>query len=151
MMVWGLVYGSYIHTGGKSGGELLTFFDSYSYDGVSAGIWVIHTYRWQIWGWAVDTFRQLLLWWCECWNMGRIYILVANLGVSCWHFLTVIAPKASAEGACILSKLGDSYEVWLVTVVVVCVVTVMVWVLVYGSYIEVANMGVSGDTFWHIL
>ena len=37
-----------------------------------------------------------------------------------------IAPKASAEGACILSKLGDSYEVWLVTVVVVCVVTVMV-------------------------
>ena len=62
-----------------------------------------------------------------------------------------IAPKASAEGACILSKLGDSYEVWLVTVVVVCVVTVMVWVLVYGSYIEVANMGVSGDTFWHIL
>ena len=37
-----LVYGSYIHTGGKSGGELLTLFDSYSYDGVSAGIWVIH-------------------------------------------------------------------------------------------------------------
>jgi len=45
-----LVYGSYIHTGGKSGGELLTLFDSYSYDGVNAGIWVIHTYRWQIWG-----------------------------------------------------------------------------------------------------
>ena len=38
-----LVYGSYIHTGGKSGGELLTLFDSYSYDGVSVGIWVIHT------------------------------------------------------------------------------------------------------------
>ena len=38
-----LVYGSYIHTGGKSGGELLTLFDSYSYDGVRAGIWVIHT------------------------------------------------------------------------------------------------------------
>ena len=37
-----LVYGSYIHTGGKSGGELLTLFDSYSYDGVSAGILVIH-------------------------------------------------------------------------------------------------------------
>merc|ERR1712155_230401 len=32
-----------IHTGPKSGGELLTLFDSYSYDGVSAGIWVIHT------------------------------------------------------------------------------------------------------------
>ena len=38
-----LVYGSYLHTGGKSGGELLTLFDSYSYDGVSVGIWVIHT------------------------------------------------------------------------------------------------------------
>ena len=50
MMVRVLVYGSYIHTGGKSGGELLTLFDSYSYDGVSVGIWVIHTYRWQIWG-----------------------------------------------------------------------------------------------------
>ena len=31
------------HTGPKSGGELVTLFDSYSYDGVSAGIWVIHT------------------------------------------------------------------------------------------------------------
>ena len=41
-------------------------------------------------------------------------------------YAPIIAPKASAEGACILSKLGDSYEVWLVTVVVVCVVTVMV-------------------------
>ena len=38
-----LVYGTYIHKGGKSGGELLTLFGSYSYDGVSAGIWVIHT------------------------------------------------------------------------------------------------------------
>ena len=45
-----------IHTGPKSGGELLTLFDSYSYDGVSVGIWVIHTYRWQIWGSAVDAF-----------------------------------------------------------------------------------------------
>ena len=32
-----------IHTGPKSGGELVTLFDSYSYDGVSAGIWVITT------------------------------------------------------------------------------------------------------------
>ena len=31
-----------IHTGPKSGGELVTEFDSYSYDGVSAGILVIH-------------------------------------------------------------------------------------------------------------
>ena len=27
----------------------VTLFDSYSYDGVSAGIWVIHTYGSQIW------------------------------------------------------------------------------------------------------
>ena len=32
-----------IHTGAKSGGKVVTLFDSYSYDGVSAGIWVIHT------------------------------------------------------------------------------------------------------------
>ena len=31
-----------IHTGAKSGGEVVTLFDSYSYDGVSAGILVIH-------------------------------------------------------------------------------------------------------------
>ena len=31
------------YRGGKSGGELLTLFGGYSYDGVSAGIWVIHT------------------------------------------------------------------------------------------------------------
>ena len=38
-----LVYGSYIHRGPKSGCKLVTLFDSYSYDGVSVGIWVIHT------------------------------------------------------------------------------------------------------------
>ena len=32
-----------IHSGPKSGGELVTLFDSYCNDGVSAGIWVIHT------------------------------------------------------------------------------------------------------------
>ena len=32
-----------IHTGPKSGGELLTLFDSNSYGGLSAGIWGIHT------------------------------------------------------------------------------------------------------------
>ena len=32
-----------IHTGPKSGGELVTLFDSCCNDGVSAGIWVIHT------------------------------------------------------------------------------------------------------------
>ena len=44
MMVLVLVYGSYIHRGPKSGCKMVTLFDSYSYDGVSAGIWVIHTY-----------------------------------------------------------------------------------------------------------
>ena len=39
-----LVYGSYIHTSGKSGGELLTLFDSFSYDGVRLVYWsYIHT------------------------------------------------------------------------------------------------------------
>ena len=42
-----------------------------------------------------------------------------------FYFL-FIAPKASAEGACILAEMGYCYGVWLVTVVVVCVVTVMV-------------------------
>ena len=32
-----------IHTGAKSGGELVTLFDSYSYGGVSGGILVIRT------------------------------------------------------------------------------------------------------------
>ena len=31
------------YRGAKSGCKLVTEFDSYSYDGVSAGIWVIHT------------------------------------------------------------------------------------------------------------
>ena len=30
-----------IHTGAKSGGELVTLFGGYSCDGVSAGIWVL--------------------------------------------------------------------------------------------------------------
>ena len=31
-----------IHTGAKSGCKLVTLFGGYSYDGVSAGIWVLH-------------------------------------------------------------------------------------------------------------
>ena len=31
------------YRGGKSGCKMVTEFDSYSYDDVSAGIWVIHT------------------------------------------------------------------------------------------------------------
>ena len=37
----------------------------------------------------------------------------------------VIASKASAEGACILAEIGYCYGVWLVTVIMVCVLTVM--------------------------
>ena len=36
-------YYYYIHRGPKSGCKMVTLFDSHSYDGVSAGIWVIHT------------------------------------------------------------------------------------------------------------
>ena len=43
------------------------------------------------------------------------------------EFIVLIAPKASAEGACILSKMGYYFRVWLVTEIVVCVVTVMLW------------------------
>ena len=32
----------------------------------------------------------------------------------------LIAPKASAEGACILTEMGYRYGVWLVTVIMVC-------------------------------
>ena len=31
-----------LHRGGKSGCKLVTLFGSYSYDGVTAGIWVLH-------------------------------------------------------------------------------------------------------------
>ena len=42
MMVLVLVYGSYTQVP-KFGCKLVTLFGGYSYDGVSAGIWVIHT------------------------------------------------------------------------------------------------------------
>ena len=60
--------------------------------------------------------------------------------ISLWF----IAPKASAEGACILSKMGYWYGVWLVSVMkcgckscacwwrFLTVTLMMVWVLVYG-------------------
>ena len=40
LLLW---YRGPTHRGGKSGCKLVTLFDSYSYDVVSAGIWVIHT------------------------------------------------------------------------------------------------------------
>ena len=60
-----LVYGSYIHTGGKSGGELLTLFDSYSHDGVGAAKGAQHTEVPNL-GVACDLSWQLLSLWCEC-------------------------------------------------------------------------------------
>ena len=61
----------------------------------------------------------------------------------------VIAPKASAEGACILSKMGYYFRVWLVTEIVVCVVTVMLWYMghTYRSQIWVQ----TGHAFWRLL
>ena len=44
------------HTGPKSGCKLMMLFGTYSYDGVSAGIWVGHPYRSEIWGRAGDFF-----------------------------------------------------------------------------------------------
>ena len=43
MMVCLLVYGSYIHRGPKSGCKLVTLFDSYSNDGLSAVMEVQYT------------------------------------------------------------------------------------------------------------
>ena len=60
-----------------------------------------------------------------------------------------IAPKASAEGACILSEIGYYFRVWLVTEIVVCVVTVMLWYMghTYRSQIWVQ----TGHVFWRLL
>ena len=71
-----MVYGSYIHTGGKSGGELLTLFDSYSYDGVTAGIWVIHTG-------AKSGCKRVTLFDSDCYDVvsAGIYIQLPNLPV----------------------------------------------------------------------
>ena len=48
------------YRGGKSGGELLTLFGGYSYDGVSAAIGVQHTNVANL-GVVVDAFWRLLL------------------------------------------------------------------------------------------
>ena len=44
-----------IHTGPKSGGELVTLFGGYCDDSVSAGLWVIHTGP-KSWGKLVTLF-----------------------------------------------------------------------------------------------
>ena len=50
-----------ILTGPKSGCKLVTLFGGYSYDGVSAGIWVIHIEGCQIWVQDGHAFWRLLL------------------------------------------------------------------------------------------
>merc|ERR1711978_331600 len=60
------------YRGGKSGCKLVTLFGGYTYDGVSAGIWVIHTEvpnlgaRW-------SRFLAVTLMIAECWYTGHTY------------------------------------------------------------------------------
>ena len=49
----------YIHRGPESGCKMVTLFDSYSCDDVSAGIWVIHTEVANL-GVVSDTFWRVL-------------------------------------------------------------------------------------------
>ena len=58
-------------------------------------------------------------------NFSLIALLLLPILLLFFYFF--IVPKASAEGACILSKMGYYFRVWLVTEIVVCVVTVMLW------------------------
>ena len=75
--------------------------------------------------------------------MAILVILTTFIAPNHW-----LATKASAEGTCTLSKNGYCYKVWLVTVVVVCVVTVgLDWMLVYWSYMQVAILGESWSHF----
>ena len=76
MMVWVQVYGSYLYRGGKSGCKMVTLFDSYSYDGVSAGIWVIHTYIHtcllvQVWINSSPSLPNHCLWYGKLWGPSQ--------------------------------------------------------------------------------
>ena len=73
------------YRGGKSGGELLTLFGGYSYDGVSAGIWVIHT---EVANLGVTLFGGYSY---DGVSVGIwvIHTEVANLGASWSRFLAV--------------------------------------------------------------
>ena len=75
------------YRGGKSGGELLTLFGGYSYDGVSAGIWVIQTG-------AKSGCKLVTLFGGYSYDgvsvgIGVQHTDVANLGASWSHFLAV--------------------------------------------------------------
>ena len=67
----------------------------------------------------------------------------------CSFYTFFIAPKASAEGACILSKMGYCFRVWLITEIVVFLVTEMLWYMghTYRSQIWVQ----TGHAFWRLL
>ena len=65
------------YRGGKSGCKMVTLFDSYSYDGVNAGIWV-----YGIWGIWVYGYMGI-------WGIW-VYTDVANLGARWSRFLTVL-------------------------------------------------------------
>ena len=59
-------------------------------------------------------------------TLSHLHILLIILPL-----FSLIAPKASAEAACIISKMGYCDGMWLVTVVLVCVVTavLLIWLL----------------------
>ena len=67
------------YRGGKSGCKMVTLFDSYSYDGVSAGIWVIHT---EVANLGVTLFGGYSYDGVSA-GIWVIHTEVANLGVSC--------------------------------------------------------------------
>ena len=85
---------------------------------------------------------------CLRWFSHRCLPLAPFLTYFVYHpsFLSLNAPKASAEGACIICKMGYCYRVWLVTVVVVCVVTVvlLIWLLLEVWLVTVVRV-VSND------
>ena len=59
-------------------------------------------------------------------TLSHLHILLIILPL-----FSLIAPNASEEAACIISKMGYCYGMWLVTVVLVCVVTavLLIWLL----------------------
>ena len=90
-----LVYGSYIHRGPKSGCKMVTLFDSYSYDGVSAGIWVIHTYihvclyKFEL---TVDSSPSLpnhCLWYDKLWGPSQRVVTLFSLNATTYGYYTL--------------------------------------------------------------
>ena len=73
------------YRGAKSGCKLVTEFDSYSYDRVSAGIWVIHT---EVANLGVTLFDSYSYDGVSA-GIWVIHTEVANLGARWSRFLTV--------------------------------------------------------------